>query len=374
MIWSTIALKDATIYENDPYRNSGLDQILEIGKTGSYSDSTLCEYRTLIKFDLSELSTILTDNNISINDITASLNLTSAQEYEIPKSYIIEGRSVSAEWENGSGYVGDPIGTISSLEITDGVTWDTLAGYGSTNWSASLDAGSTWSYNTVSGGGTWNTGSVVSQSFNFKSDASLNLDVTNFVRDWENGVIINNGIILSLRQNDITGSNCPDTKLQFFSAETHTVFEPQLYISWASSSYQTGSAELMSYTDNPIIYTKYFKAEYLKDTKVRINLGARPKYPRRQFAQNSVFSDGKLLPENSYYQIRDAHNDRIIIPYSECTKLNTNSSGSYFEFYTTMLYSERFYRFEIKAVFDEITEYFNSNDFVFKIRNNNNIY
>jgi hypothetical protein len=59
------------------------------------------------------------------------------------------------------------------------------------------------------------------------------------------------------------------------------------------------------------------------------------------------------LPINSYYQIKDAHNDQIIIPYSESTKLNTNTSGSYFDFYTTMMYPERYYKFEIQANFTD---------------------
>jgi hypothetical protein len=75
----------------------------------------------------------------------------------------------------------------------------------------------------------------------------------------------------------------------------------------------------------------------------------------------------KALPQNSYYQIKDAHNEQVIIPYSQYTKINTNANGAYFDFYTTMLYPERYYKFEIKSEFSDVTEYFNASDFTFKI-------
>jgi hypothetical protein len=92
--------------------------------------------------------------------------------------------------------------------------------------------------------------------------------------------------------------------------------------------------------------------EFIKDKKVRVLLGTRPKYPRPSFGQNSDFTIVKALPANSYYQIKDAHNDNIIIPYSNYTKISTNSVGSYFDLYTTRLHSERFYKFEIKVEFE----------------------
>ena len=55
MIWSIPTLQDTTIYETDPYRNTGLDQILELRKEGDNSTGDLSESRILIKFDLSNI-------------------------------------------------------------------------------------------------------------------------------------------------------------------------------------------------------------------------------------------------------------------------------------------------------------------------------
>ena len=104
MIWSTPALQDATIYENDPYRNTGLDAIIEIGKYGDASTGNLSESRAVLLFDTDPIGKLLTEHNISITDITASLKLYVSQESELPTQYIIEAAPLMGSWENGTGY------------------------------------------------------------------------------------------------------------------------------------------------------------------------------------------------------------------------------------------------------------------------------
>jgi len=372
MIWSTPAILDTTIYESDPYRNTGLDPILELEKIGDTSTGDLTESRILIKFNLTDLNSILTNNGITINDITASLRLYPVQEYSLPKTYTIEARPVSVQWDNGSGYLVYPEAAQTSISITDGATWISTAGSGSLSWTASLATGAAMLFNSSStiGGGTWFTSSVASQSFSFKSSDLVSINVTNIVQRWYTGSISNNGFIIAFNHNNITASNYPDTKIQFYSSDTTTVFEPHLYYSWTPGvSYTTGSLSIAAATDNPIVYVKDFSAVFKKDQKIRVNLAARKKFPRPNFAQNSVFSDILLLPSSSYYRIKDAHNDNILIDFSENTKLSANSTGNYFDFYTTMLYPERFYTFEIKSEISGLTTYFDAKEFTFKIVN-----
>ena len=367
MIWSTRALQDTTIYESDPYRNTGLDSILELKKEGDVSTNDFGESRILIKFDLDELSTTLSDNGININNITANLILTPVQSFDLPKSYTIEARMISEAWENGSGYFNFPAAATATSNY-DGATWKSVSSTGSLLWTSGVTPGSATLYVSESGGGRFLTGSVASQSFSFNSSNTLNLNVTDAVKFWYNGTYNNNGLLISYRTSEITSSNYPTANIQFYSSNTTTVFEPQLYIQWSGSQvYSTGSMTICTYEDDPIIYTRSFKGEYLKDKKVRVLLAARPKFPRPTFNQNSSFATMLALPSASYYQIKDAHNDQIIIPYSNYTKINTNSSGSYFDFYTTMMYPERYYKFEVKSAFSDFTEYFSSNDFTFKI-------
>jgi len=370
MIWSVPALQDTTIYEIDPYRNTGLDPILELNKTGDASTSDLTESRILIKFDLSSLSSVLADNNISINSVSASLKLYTVQESQLPLTYTLQAKALAVDWANGTGYFDNPT-TVTRLSVTDGATWIEAAGTGSTSWSGSYVAntsGKSFIYNDIAGGGVWYTASIASQSFSYKKSDAVNIDVTNLVKSWYNGTLPNYGFLITYNHDLLTGSNVPESSIQFYSCETTTVYEPQLYFSWTGSQvYNVGSLSTVTYENTPILYVRSFKGEFIKDKKVRILLGVRDKYPRPSFAQNSFFATMKVLPSASYYQIMDAHNNQIVIPYGEETKINSNNSGSYFDFYTTMMYPERYYKFEVKTNLDGITEYFSSNDFIFKI-------
>lgn len=373
MIWSTPALKTTTIYEDYPYNNTGLDQIIELRKSGDSSTGDLAESRILLEFDLSTLSNILAENNVSLNTITASLKLYSVQELEVPKSYTIEARALANSWENGSGGSVTYGAESTNTSIVDGATWLTVAGLGTTTWSSSYTqspSGKDIQYNITSsvGGGVWYTASIASQSFNYKTTDTFSVDVTDIVKQWQTGSLPNYGFLVAFRNSEIVANNYPETNLQFYSSNTDTVYEPQLYISWAGSqTYITGSQSVITYESEPIVYMRASNKVFRKNSKVRILLGARDRYPRPAFTQNSVFATTRALTSASYYQIKDAHSDEIVIPYSEATKINTNISGSYFDFYTTMMYPERYYKFEFKSVLSDSNIIFESNDYTFKI-------
>lgn len=369
MIYTIPVLQDATIYENDPYRNTGLDPVLELRKNGDVTTNNLTESRILMKFSLSNISSMLSENNLTLNDVTASIRLYPVQESNLPLSYTIEAKALSANWTNGSGYLLYPETTQTNSSITDGATWITTAGSGSATWSASLASGTAILYNTSSviGGGVWYTASIASQSFNFRDDNSVDINITNIFRNWYTGSFQNNGVLISFNNNAITASNYPQTLIQFYSVETTTVNEPQLYLSWNAGVVYSSSLATASISDNSITYVRDFKGTYPQNQKNRVLLGTRKKFPRPEFTQNSVFANQLILSSASYYQIKDAHNDKIIVPYSEATKISANDSGNYFDFYSTMMYPERYYKFEIKTTIGSLVEYISSNDFTFKI-------
>jgi hypothetical protein len=362
MIWSTFPTQDATIYEKTPDRNTGLDPILELGKT-SVTTSSIYETRFLIKFDTTKVQEMLTNEGLSVGgNYTASLSFTTADISDSPFSYTIEAVAVTGSWLNGSG-------VKDFSKVNDGVTWYSPNGGAITDRWNLTGSGTQKVFNSVSGGGNWNSGASYysSQSFNLNSTNELNLNVTNIVNQWLGGVS-NEGFLVKLKNSELVQSTYPDVLLQFYGANTQTVYQPVLTISWPGTQvYDTGSMTVISKSNNPIIYTKYLNGQFIKDTKARIYLGARPMFPRPSFQQNSVFSTEFALPSGSYYQIKDAHNDSIIIPYSNNTKLNIDASGSYFDFYTTMMYPERYYKFEIKSNMNGFVEYFTSNEFIFKI-------
>ena len=51
--------KDTTLYESDSTANTGLDEVLEIGKNLDSAGENWLKSRSLIKFDMSEVTDVL---------------------------------------------------------------------------------------------------------------------------------------------------------------------------------------------------------------------------------------------------------------------------------------------------------------------------
>lgn len=372
MIWSVPAIQDATIYEGDPNRNTGLDEILEIQAGTNTDTNELNESRILVKFDLSTLDSILSTNNVTINTVTASLVLRTVQSSQLPTSYTLRAYPVGDSWANGSGYTTYPSGIVPSTYTTDGVTWNTVNGTGTKTWiDAAVTSSSTTSYNVTPGGGDWVNVSPNTASFIFKKDDNVNIDISSIVKSWYSGSYTNNGVLVKFYldpTNPVFDSGM--SKIQLYSAETHTVYQPQLILGWPSNSYVSASVSA-SFVDDIVIYTTGYRSEYKQNSKIRIKLGARLRYPRPSFSQNSSFSTLLTLPQNTRFQIRDSHSNEIIIPHSTNTLLTSTTSGSYFDFYSTMLYAERYYTFELIIFYENSTtglsETISSTEFQFKI-------
>ena len=360
MVLAFKPLQDATLYEAYPYKNTGLDEILEIQKT--ISDSTFTESRPILLFDTNAIATALTNFNVSGSNAYASLVMNTVQYSEVPLNYIIEVDAVSGSWTNGTGKYAD-------ISLSGGVTWVYTQGESNQFWlTSSYAAGSTGNYNVLPGGGTWYTSSIATQSFSFKQDNDLNVDVTDMVRSWLTGSFDNNGMLVRLRNISSADYLLP-TNIQFYSSETHTVYSPTLRIQWDSSTtYTTGSLVTASLSDNPIVYLYGFKGEYKPDVSVRVFVRSRPMYPKKTFSQNPDYGTVLALPADTYYRILDAHTNEIIVDYSNYTKVDCDSNGNYFDFSTTSLYPERFYKFEFKSTISNKVEYF-TDEYLFKIVN-----
>ena len=365
MIHSFFPEKDSTIYEYMPDKNTGLDEILELQKqkyasrTASIGPEAPKDYesRILIKFKTSEISSFLTDNNINIDSASFVLNLYVASQYEVPYEYTIEAYPVSGAWTTGTG-------RYDGSEITDGVTWASINGLTASLWDTG-SVGKYW-YNVNEGGGNWYTSPIASASFTQESEGDLQLTVTQHVKDWVNNTIPNHGFILKIESSSYILPSFPTANLAYYSNNTTTVYSPQLQIFWNTGSYSS-SLSTMTFRDNPVVYLSNLKSEYKQNTKNRIYIGTRPKYPRPTFTQTNVYATTKVLPSSSYYRIVDAHTLEPIIDYNDYTKISADNSGSYFDFWTSPFYPERWYKFEFKIAYNDSTEYYVGNEYIFKV-------
>jgi len=390
MIWSILPYKDTTLYELDSTRNTGLDQVNELRL--QLIDSKYYESRVLMSYDTNKIKSYLASNNINVNDISASLNIRVVQAYELPFKYEIGVRPAAQDWVNGTGYItGNEILNGASWEITNGstTTWTgsvTLEPANSGSLIYQQTSGSLYktgsfdtviNYNTVKGGGSWyietgNTGSLYCyQPFDFKTDQNINVDVSPIVKLWLNDTIPNYGFVIYLNKVDSSTSSSilfnENTMIQTYGAETDTIYSPTLTVYNLTSQSFSPSSDIINPTSSIIVYQKNFNGEVKHNTKHKFTLGARLQYPRPAFAQNTVYRNSLNLPSGSYYQIVDSVTNDIMIPYSQYTKINTIGDSSFIEFYTNMLYPERYYNIEVKADFGNETHYITSPEFTFKV-------
>ena len=93
--YSFFPAKDTTIYQYNPFLNTGLDSLIELTKQNSEAA------RILMQFDIDEINTTI--NKYNIAQPKFYLNLYSVQELEIPKEYTIAVYPLLQDWEMGLG-------------------------------------------------------------------------------------------------------------------------------------------------------------------------------------------------------------------------------------------------------------------------------
>lgn len=196
--------------------------------------SDLTAWRSLIKFDLADISQSMVNHEIPSASFYLSLKV--CDELELPLNYTIYAFAVSQNWTMGTGYLSDGGSDDgASWKTRDGVSgWVSDVSLPHTNISLTDSA-------SIDGGGIWYTSSICSQSFGYMT-SDLNVDVTPIVNSWLTGEIPNEGIIL------IASSEVSDSSflISYFSENTNTIYSPYLNMGWNSFSFITGSTETSS--------------------------------------------------------------------------------------------------------------------------------
>ena len=359
------ATKDTTLYEMSHSMNTGQDEIFEVRKDMNADGSATNVSRALIKFDLTYVSKSISSGLITSGSQTKFyLNSYDANSSDLNVSQTLYTYPVSQSWENGSGkYDYFPM-------VEDGASW---------KWKDNSIEKTQWNEISASGG-TWYSGSgyEASQSFTHEP-ADLRMDVTDIVWKWLHGTVPNEGFMLK-RSGSIgnTDSNVEEGNttryghFSFFSRETHTIYPPKLEVLWDDSKWTTGSLLALS-SDNledMVLYMRGFRSKYKEKSKVKFRVVGRERFPERTYS-STQYSTGyntvKYLPSGStYYQIKDAYTEDVLVPFGSGSKVSCDSTGNYFNFWMDGLQSERFYRINYKVVSgsgtaDETVQYFDEN-------------
>ena len=370
MFYFEYPIADTTLYEATPSSsiNTGIDEILEVRKDMNDLGTQIDVSRILMKFSYNYISKSIQDGIIP-SDAKFFLNLYDAQSTELATESTLYAYIVTGSWNGGTGRLDrDPT-------ISDGASWkyrdnDTTE----TQWVTGSDTqGGTWFTSSLNSG--WN----VSASYDLVYETQdIRMDVTNLVNNhiYSSSVFGNQGFIIK-RENvatsqsahsifdptTATGSAEYDTSilgnLKFFSRETHTIYPPKLEVMWDDSSWNTGSLSELNATelDRLTVYFQNIKPEYKEKSKVKFRLVGRELYPTRGFDTTPAALTIKTLPSGSrsltqgtYYSVKDAETEEVIIPFSTGSIVSCDSTSNYFNVWMDGFQPERFYRFEIKVV------------------------
>ena len=340
MIRTVFTQKDATIYKDLVTLNSGLDEVLELrnsyytitqGTIAETATTTKSLSRILIKFNLADVSSSIQSGKITSPKYY--LKLYSSNANQIQPDYTIEANPISQSWDMGTGK------KASSPIIINGASW---------NYKIS---GSVWSGSTAIpvGGGTWHTqsGYIASQVFSYET-TDIDMNVSNICNAWISGGLTNEGFILKY-SSSLEANGIEYGSLSFFSKDTNTIYTPMLQVKWDDSVYSTGSLSAADLTSMAVSLSG-LKDRYKNDEIAKISLFARDKFPAKAYVTSSRHLTGKYLPTSSYYSVKDAHTEEILIPFdSGSTKISSNSTGSFFNFDMRGLQPERYYKFILKV-------------------------
>lgn len=364
------AEKDATLYEAYPTYNTGLDEILEIGKRLGTTGDTLLKSRSVIKFDMNEISSSLSTYGKTVNDCKFILNLYTSHAKNLPSDYTVNTKLLGQPWNNGTGTLSDSnINGVSWTGPISGALW--ISGsqqqhVGSSNLYIS-GSGEGGNYLYYSGSGTNTLSLIQSESFSYRT-SDININVTDSLKIWLSGSngnsIANYGFLLQLSDSDEADATVQGF-IKFFSRETNTIYVPRLTMYFDIGSFSTGSltsANLESYS----IYTQ-IKPIY-KDTEVaKIRIYARDKFPRKSPTNLFPIQTVKYLPTTTYYSIMDAATDEVIIPFDNIyTKVNCDITSNFIYLDMNGFMPERHYRLNLKIV-DGFVEQYIDDEIYFKV-------
>lgn len=362
--------------------------------SGNFSLPTTSNYlitpefsRTLLKFDLTQLSQSIASNQLSSSNVKFTLNLKACGLRNLPLNYSIYAYPISQSWENGNGRFADngsDYGCSWNYRnyLHDGLWYGTSisSSYPQVNYlltssyatGSFQNEGGTWYYkvpSTYTNKSKWicnsakyaslvNASLICSQSFAYGQQSDVSMDITRIVRSWLCGCIPNQGLIL-LSSFEINTPPLQPTNglMQFFSKETNTIYSPYIDVAWDDSIFNTGSLAPVTGSIQNLITLNYLKNEYAAGSLPKVFVFARDRYPLRTFYKNfqqQAMITPKYLPSSSYYMIKDAESEEVLVDFGQYSKLSCDPTmGNYFTLQTSGLPQERYLTVFIKAVYHD---------------------
>jgi hypothetical protein len=319
-VFKIFPTKDNFISSYYPNKNYGRDEILELSSGDNIS-------RILIMFPQNEINSILDNITGSFN---SNLKLYYSNAENILEDYIINITPLSQSWIMGTGRSGDE---------------------------PNPQNGSCWNYPDINNTNiTWSITEPdniykYTQSFSYQDYKDIDCDITNIIEGWYSSSIDNNGLLIKFPQN--IESSSFNSKIKYFSIDTHTIYPPHIEIYWNDISY---SSSLSLISSSFITNITNLNKEYSEGENYTFRIKSRDMYPARIFQTSSLYLNTKILPEESYWCLKDIKTEEIVINYHNIgTKIGADNNGNYFNINFNGLQPERYYQIIIKTILNNNT-------------------
>lgn len=334
--------QDATIYEIYPTLNTGLDEIIEVGKIIKSLDASVMyasgSTRMLLDFDIPSAQQYASGS-------VYYLNLKIANAKNVNRYQQLMVYPVSRRWVEGSGYF------YQDVENTeDGVTWKNATN--TTAWTTS--------------GSDYTTALYSSYTLSKVPIEDIKIDVTNIIAPVVAGTNATTwrGLVVKFPDADeLDATNVGNIK--FFSGNTHTIFAPKLEIVSVNQTFVTRSLKPIP-SSNVTIVPKNMKEAYTLGEIDKIYLVVREPYPDRKFDATQRYRNIYYLPSESYFRIRDQVADMVIYDFDKYSTVSCDASGSYIILDTSGLDVNRYYTLDLKVKSNGLV-FFPEFNYTFKI-------
>lgn len=333
--------QDTTIYERYPTFNSGLDEVLEVGKLKKSTD--------VDNYYASASARILLNFDLAVNAYPTTsiyyLNLYLANAEYVNRYQQIDVYPISRSWTEGSGYRYQDVRNAG-----DGATWSKANA--TENWTTS---GSDYT-TTISA-------SIRLSDYPLKD---VRINVTDIIAPVISGSNTTpwNGLLVKFSGSDENNSSNTGN-IKFFSSQTHTVYSPRLEVVYNDVTIQPGSLKPIP-NAKVTISPRNLKEGYTKGEIDRIYLVIRDPFPDRRFDATARYKNQYYLPSGSSFRIRDTVSGVTLQNFDQYSAISTDSSGSYISLDTSGMYVDRYYTIDLKAISGSFV-YFPEFSYTFKI-------
>ena len=304
--------------------NTSRDEILELNKIVSSSAvAGLFNTKILLDFELVEHSA--SNNALGIVPTKYDLTLYTANIETPIDSFTYQVSDVLHPWSSGLGR------STHTPQTNIGVSW-----------SHPSSSNSSWpspGYPSPRDVGNNTTGSL---------ETDLKANVTSLVLasealvDWDNGILISRTDAEELDSNKYGFVN-------FYSAKTSTIYKPRLSVSYADSTFITGSLTALDLTKEHYIYQANNPGTYRINTTPKFRFIGREKYPAATYT-SSTPATVEYLPTSSYYSLVDVRTGETVVPFDTTyTKISCDATGNFANLKLSGLYPDRLYQFHIRV-------------------------